>query len=71
MEGSMDQNIENELRIVGNKDSKYVVYTGDGSEFYLDEFNEFNASGRIDGDFIKFHPENIIAVRSKSKSSSH
>lgn len=58
----MNMSEELEPRIVGNKKSKYIVYTADGTEFYLDQFDEFNASGKIGNDFIKFHPENIIAI---------
>jgi hypothetical protein len=56
---------ELETRIIGNKESKYIIYTADGTEFYLDEFSEYSASGTINGDNIKFHPENIIAVRTR------
>lgn len=61
-------NEELETRIIGDeKNSKYIVYTADGTEFHLDEFSEYGAFGKIRGDTIKFHPENIIAIRTKSQ----
>lgn len=57
-----------ESNIIGNdKTSKYIIYTADGTEFHLQEFYEGTASGKFEnGDMIRFHPENIIAIRIKS-----
>lgn len=56
-----------ETRIIGDeKNSKYIVYTADGTEFHLKQMD--GAQGTMEnGDIIMFHPENIIAIRTKSQ----
>ena len=56
---------DEDVRIIGDEKLvyKYIVYTADGTEFHLQDFDEFNASGKIGKDYIKFHPEHIVAIR--------
>lgn len=56
-----------EIRTIGDeKSSRYIVYTADGTEFHLKNLD--GAEGTMEnGDKIIFHPENIIAIRTKSQ----
>lgn len=56
--------MDEETRIIGEENPKYIVYTDCGIDFYLETFDQYNSMGVMkNGNVIKFHPEHVVAIR--------